>query len=154
MYWSLCTFITHGKVSAKCSVRSFHRVLKTIMMHTWKYGHEPVICLSVNTGSHTLEIHSASTLCAVVMFNSCLCVFDWFYSRWVCDNRRHYNGVGGGSVAIKMIIKWQTEATLSKYLWSWWGETSAKSCLKSRAFLKLWSYFKWKGAIKSENHTK
>lgn len=115
----LCTFIVEGKVSAQYSVQSFHSVLCNYDV-LLKYGHEPVICLSVNVGSHALKMHglagdaSQLTPHAAVMFNSCLCVFDWFLSRWVCDNRSHYNGVGGGSVAIKMIIKWQTEATFSK----------------------------------------
>lgn len=85
-----------------------------------KHGDAPAIRLSVNMCSHALKMHdltggaSQLTLCAAAMFNSCPCVFDWFHSRWVCGNGRHYNGVGGGPVAIKMIIKWQTEATLSK----------------------------------------
>lgn len=51
------------------------------MLHL-KYGDGPVICLSVNMGSHALKVHglagdtSQLTLCAAVMFNSCLCVFD------------------------------------------------------------------------------
>lgn len=91
-----------GKVWAQCSVKSFHSVLKTIMMPPLKYGHGPVICLSANMGSHALKVHAlaggASQL--TVMFNSWPCVFDWFHSRWVGDNRRRDNGVeGGGEVA-------------------------------------------------------
>lgn len=76
----LCTFITECMVSARCGVKSFHCVLKTIMMRSLKYGQQPVICLSVNTGSRALKTHGLAadaswlTLCAAAMFNSCLCV--------------------------------------------------------------------------------
>ncbi len=52
------------------------------MMRSLKYGHEPMICPSVNMGSHALKMlglagdASQLTLCAAVMFNSWLCVFD------------------------------------------------------------------------------
>lgn len=77
----------HLSWTARChlseySVRLFHSALKTIMMRSLKYGHEPVICLSVNMGSHALKMPglagdaSQLTLCAAAMFNSCPCVFD------------------------------------------------------------------------------
>lgn len=76
-----------------------------------KYGDGPVICLSVNMGSHALKVHGLADDTSQLtleqlqcLIHACVCLTDSIPGESVTTAVTIME-LEGGSVAIKMIIK-------------------------------------------------